>query len=244
MNVTAWRSIALADARMLFRDPLLPWVVFLPLGLALLLRVLMPAIETALARVPFDLQPYHKLIMSGYLMTAPGIIGMVSGFLLLDERDARTLSALRVTPMSLREYLTLRMTLPLLLGLGSTLIGYPLVGLTPLPASALIPIAAVSALSAPILALVLAALAPNKVAGFALVKVMNIVNLLPVLAFFVPMPWQLLIGVLPAFWPMRALWAIAGGEASAPFLAAGAAVGLTAMVMSAMFLESRLARQA
>ena len=154
MTAAAWRSIALADALMLFRDPLLPWVVVLPLGLALLLRVLMPAIEAALVQVLFDLSPYHRLIMSGYLMTAPGIIGMVSGFLLLDERDARTLSALRVTPLSMRRYLALRMTLPLLLGTGSTLVGYPLVGMTPLPLGVLVPIAAVSALSAPILALV------------------------------------------------------------------------------------------
>jgi hypothetical protein len=31
-------------------------------------------------------------------MTAPGMVDMVIGFLLLDERDARTLAALRVTP--------------------------------------------------------------------------------------------------------------------------------------------------
>ena len=43
--------------------------------------------------------------MGGYLMTAPGIVGMVVGFLLLDERDERTLSALRVTPLSMRRYL-------------------------------------------------------------------------------------------------------------------------------------------
>ena len=227
---------------MLIRDPLLPWVIFLPLGLALLLRVLMPAIDVALAQASFDLSPYHRLIMSGYLMTAPGIIGMVSGFLLLDERDARTLSALRVTPMSMRQYLALRMTLPVLLGTGSTLIGYPLVGLTPLSLRMLLPIAAVGAFSAPILALLLAALAPNKVAGFAVVKVMNIVNLLPLLAFFVSMPGQLVAGVLPAFWPMRALWAAAAGEDTAPFLAAGVVVGMVAIVVSARLFESRVAR--
>lgn len=227
---------------MLFRDPLLPWVIFLPFGLALLLRALMPGIETALARASFDLSPYHRLIMSGYLMTAPGIIGMVTGFLLLDERDARTLSALRVTPMSMRQYLALRMTLPLLLGIASTLVGYPVVGLTPLPLSSLLPIAVVGATSAPVLALLLGALAPNKVAGFALVKVMNVFNLLPVFAFFVPMPWQFAIGVLPAFWPMRALWAVAAGESAVPFLVAGAAVGVIAAGLSAILFEHRLAR--
>ena len=48
--------------------------------------------EALLAATGFDLAPYHALIMGGYLMTAPGIVGMVIGFLLLDERDARTLT--------------------------------------------------------------------------------------------------------------------------------------------------------
>ena len=116
--------------------------------------------------------------------------------------------------------------------------------MTPLPLGVLVPIAAVSALSAPILALVLAALAPNKVAGFALVKVLNVVNLLPVLAFFMPMPWQLLIGVLPAYWPMRALWWVADGESAATVLAVGAVTGMVGAVLSARFFETRLARQA
>jgi hypothetical protein len=58
-------------------------------------------------------------------------------------------------------------------------IGYPVTGPTPLALSSLLAIAIVAGLSAPILALVLAIAAPNKVAGFAVVKVMNAVNLLP-----------------------------------------------------------------
>jgi fluoroquinolone transport system permease protein len=227
---------------MLLRDPLLAWVVLLPFGLALLLRMLIPAIDSALRQAAFDLSPYHRLIMSGYLMTAPGIVGMVMGFLLLDERDAKTLSALRVMPMSMRRYLTLRMILPLLLGLGSTLVGYPLVGLTPMPFGVLVSLAAISALSAPTLALVLAALAPNKVAGFALVKVLNVVNLAPILAFFAPMPWQLLAGVLPAFWPMRAMWAVAAGESWLPFMTAGVVVGVVAFAGSALLFDARSSR--
>ncbi len=52
--------------------------------------------------------------MGGYLMTASGIVGMVVGFLLLDERDAHTPAALRVTPLSMRRYLAYRVSGPLL----------------------------------------------------------------------------------------------------------------------------------
>jgi hypothetical protein len=98
-----------------------------------------------------------------YLMTAPGIVGMVVGFLLLDERDARTLAALRVTPLSPNEYMVYRAALPLVGGTAATLIGYPLVGISPLPVLTLMAIACVASFSSPVVALVLGAAAPNKV---------------------------------------------------------------------------------
>ena len=82
-------------------------------------------------------------------MTAPGIVGMVIGFLLLDERDAQTLKALRVTPLSIRRYLAYRITLPLLVGTGTTLVGYPMIGISPLPFASLLAIAIVAGLAAP-----------------------------------------------------------------------------------------------
>ena len=166
MRTAALTALMYADSRLLWRDPLLGWVLLLPVGLALLLRVLVPkAGEALLAAGGFDLAPYHSLIIGGYLMTAPGIVGMVIGFLLLDERDARTLTALRVTPLSMHRYLAYRVALPLLVGTVSTLVGYPVIGISPLPLSQLLAIAIVAGLSAPLLALVLATAAPNKVAG-------------------------------------------------------------------------------
>ena len=115
MTATAVRALVRADARTLARDPLLGWIMLFTLGLALLLRILVPRIESALLTATgFALAPFHGLIMGGYLMTAPGLVGMVIGFLLLDERDARTLQALRVTPLGMRRYLAYRIALPLI----------------------------------------------------------------------------------------------------------------------------------
>jgi fluoroquinolone transport system permease protein len=209
-----------------------------------MLRVLIPAITNALANNGFRLEPFYPLIMSGYLMTAPGIVGMVVGFMLLDERDARTFSALRVTPLSIRQYLGYRLTVPLIAGTLMTLVAYPLAGLTPMPFAFLLPITVVGGMSAPTLALVLAIAAPNKVAGFAVVKVLNSINLLPLIAYFVPMPIQLFAGILPAFWPMRAFWAAAEGEPFLPFILAGAVAGLVAMLLAARLFELRLGLRA
>ena len=52
------------------------------------------------------------------LMVA-GMVGTVVGFLLLDQRDDQTMTALLVTPLSLGDYLRYRMTLPMLVCLYS-----------------------------------------------------------------------------------------------------------------------------
>jgi hypothetical protein len=243
LNGTALGAVAQADARLLFRDPLLRWVLLLPLGLALLLRLLIPTMQEALGRVGFDLAPFHPLIMGGFLMTAPAIVGMVIGFLLLDERDARTLTALRVTPLSMQRYLGYRIALPLFAGTLATLVGYPLVGTVALSPATLLAIALVAGLSAPLLALVLATIAPNKVAGFAVLKVLNALNLLPMAAYFVPPPLQWAAGILPTYWPMRALWSAAAGEPFAGYLAAGAGVGALALALAARVFDRRLLRR-
>jgi fluoroquinolone transport system permease protein len=98
--------------------------------------------------------------------------------------------------------------------------------------------------SAPPLALVLASAAPNKVAGFAVVKVLNGVNLLPIAAFFLPLPLQYIAGVVPTYWPMRALWSAAEGEPDHVYLAIGVMTAALAVVLVAHLFERRLLTRA
>jgi fluoroquinolone transport system permease protein len=107
----------------------------------------------------------------------------------------------------------------------------------------LLPIVIVAALSAPLLSLVLALAAPNKVAGFAVVKVLNTVNLLPIIAYFVPRPVQFAAGVFPTYWPMRALWSAAIGETFARYLVFGSVVAVLALLLAAWLFDRRLLRR-
>jgi hypothetical protein len=92
----------------------------------------------------------------------------------------------------------------------------------------LLRIAIVAGFSAPIMALVLAIAAPTKVAGFAVVKAITSVNLLPVVAYFVPRPLQFIAGIFPTYWPMRALWSAAAGEVYGAYLVIGILTSMTA----------------
>ena len=124
-----------------------------------------------------------------------------------------------------------------------TLAGYPVARLSPLPLRDLAPIALVAGLWAPLLALLLATAAPNKVAGFAAVKVLNSINLIPIASFFVPVPLQYAAGILPGYWPMRALWSATTGDSYGLHLVVGAMIGVVAITAATALFERRLLRR-
>ena len=88
----------------------------------------------------------------------------------------------------------------------------------------------------------LATVAPNKVAGFAVVKVLNGINLIPIAAFFLPPPIQYPAGVFPTYWPMRALWSAVAHEEYLTYLVVGAVTGALAVILTAAMFERRLLR--
>ena len=99
-------------------------------------------------------------------------------------------------------------------------------------------------MSAPLIALVLATAAPNKVAGLAVVKVLNGVNLLPIAVYFLPTPVQYVAGIIPTYWPMRAFWSAVQSEPYSAYLGMGCLVGALALVMAARLFERQLLRRA
>lgn len=218
------QALGSVDLRSVQRDPLLRIMPFLPILVGILVRI---AGQTAVSQidkqfgVPID---FYFPLIAGYvlLLIAPMITGMVVGFLLLDQKDDRTLMAMRVTPLSQANYLAYRLAMPMLV---SALVTWPAMSIAGLAISRawlMLPLLLLSALVAPFMALTLGTFATNKVQGFALAKALNILMIAPVIAAFTPRPWQWLFGVLPTFWPARLLWTIHFGESTvAPIMALG-----------------------
>ncbi len=209
-----YRALGRADLKNIRRDDLLAWIWFMPIVLAVALRFLVPFAQQFLSgQFGFDLTPYYDLIASFFMSLSPMMSGMIVGFLLLDERDDQTLSALLVTPMPLTTYLSYRISVPLTLGFMITVVAYPITGLPPVPLRDLLVVGAVAAYNGPITALVLAAFAENKVTGLAMIKILNSVNIIPIAAYFIDEPLQLLAGFLPIYWTMKITWlAVAGAD--------------------------------
>ncbi len=213
LTARALAGLGPIDLKSVARDSLLRWIVFVPILIALLVRWGVPVVATRLdERFGFDLAPYHTLIASFVVLTVPMIVGVVLGFLLLDQKDDRTLSALQVTPLGLGGYLVYRLGVPVAISVIMTLVAVPLTGLAGFRPAVLLPAALAAAPLAPVYALLLAAFARDKVQGFALMKAAGFLNWPPLLAWFAPLPWQWAFGCVPTYWPAKLYWLLERGR--------------------------------
>lgn len=211
---TMFRSLIPIDIHGIRRDSLTSWMIVLPLLLALIIRWGVPPFTARLIeQYNFDLTPYYPVLLAYFFIgMCPMVFGVVTGFLLLDERDDRTLTALQVTPLPLREYIFYRVTVPMLLTVGMMFVLFPLANLTPFDPKAILLSAIAAGPMAPMLALLFGSTAQNKVQGFALLKLAGLILMIPIVAYVAPAGWELLFGIIPTYWPMKVYWMLYAGE--------------------------------
>jgi fluoroquinolone transport system permease protein len=235
-----FRRLGPVDLRSVRRDPLLAWIGVLPFVLALVYR-LVPLLRGVVVRsFGVDLEPWYPLIASTFFTSAPAIVGLVVGFLLIDERDGGVLAAIAVAPVAPATYILYRVAAPIVVATLISVVAYPLSGLVPLPVADTAAAAAVAALLAPAVALFLATFSQNKVSAFAMVKILNTIEIAPVAAWFIPEPAQWLAGVVPSYWAMKMVWQTAKGEPYGPYAAAGIVAGVVVITLLYRAFRRRL----
>ncbi|EJN61050.1 fluoroquinolone export ABC transporter permease subunit [Halogranum rubrum] len=220
-------TLALADLKNWFRDPLLAFIAAVPLLYAVVGRFLTPYLATLLGPT-FDIVPYYPLVVAMFLFISPVILGFVTGFLMLEEREQNVFAALWTTPLSGRGYLLYRGISVTVVSFLLMLVVAPLVGLVRVPLTLLVSVSLVGSLWAFGSALLLATFANNSVEGIAVSKFMGVTVMVPLVAIaVVSTPWVYLAGVLPPFWPLRA-FVLGLGGASATTVALHLVVGVVA----------------
>lgn len=239
-NVRILLAFGRNDALSVRRDAFLMAVAFLPWLMVLGLRLIVPPLSDWLpANYDFPAEQLNPLIISLFcLIQLPLLYGLIAGLLILDDRDDGVLTALRVTPLPSALYVGFRLTVATLAAFAAICLAVPLSGLMPLSLlPALVPIAAATSLFAPLIALFLSAFAGNKVEGMAFSKAFGILLVGPLAAYFIEGGWQFALGLLPTYWPAKAYWAAAAGEAYWPYMLAGAAYNL--LVAAALYQRFR-----
>lgn len=138
------------------------------------------------------------ILMTGY------IFGAVTGFTLLDDKDDNVLMSLKITPISVRLYVILKLVISYIFGFIATFL--LTVATDFLPGAtiwSILLIAAVGALQGPGIALIVNSFAKNKVEGFVIMKMSGLILIVPVLAFFVASWQEVFLVIAPGFWPAR-----------------------------------------
>jgi fluoroquinolone transport system permease protein len=238
MRTAAVRSLSAIDTHNVARDSMLRWIALFTPAFGLLFRFAAPPVADALSRqFNFDLVAYYPLLMSFLPLIAAGMIGTVVGFLLLDQRDDQTLTALLVTPLSLADYLRYRLGGLMLLSVVFGSIMVPLAGLTATPPLQAVVSAVTAAPLAAIYALFLGTIAANKVQGFALAKAAGVVMVPCIVSYFVTGPWQIAFGLVPHYWPLKVFWLFDAGATRAAL--AHALIGLACQSVLLMVLVRR-----
>ncbi len=231
--MSAMTTLSRGDIVNIRRDSMMQFLLFYPLILGLIMRWLIPWVATGLMDT-FDITPYYLFLASFFgLIIMPDLAGSLVGLLLLDERDEKTLTALLVTPMPITTYVVYRIITPTLISFVGILVLVPLIGIEVPPLGSLVVLALSASLGAPIFTLLLASLAKNKVEGIAIMKGMGVLLLAPMIAWFVPEPWQWLLGIFPTFWSAKAYWLAVAGESYLWVAAVGAvyAVGVVWLLL-------------
>lgn len=207
-------TLALSNLRTWLRDPLLTYLFLLPFVYALLARLTVPVITTWLAP-GFDLLPYYPLVLGLFAVMSPFVIGIATGLLILEEKEENVLAALWTTPLTGWGYLGYRGISVMVVSFISMVLVIPLIGLVAVPLPIVLLAAAVGSLWAIGTAFIISSFAANTIEGLAVSKFVSFSLLIPMFAIaLVPEPLQFLAGLVPVYWPLKAL---VSGAVGMPF---------------------------
>lgn len=219
------------DAVNVARDPMLVFATSMSLLPALALHFTAGPMDAA-ALSAFGVASLSRYFVPLALMIPAVLIGWVTGFLLLEDRDEGMLLALDVTPVGKSGFLAYRATITALLSVAVTLYAWQLI-LPEVGLHVILGLTAVVALNAVGAAVVLPAIARNKVEGLALTKLTNLISVVPLLAA-IPSPWRFLAGAIPSYW-VGELIGLAGAGTLPFHLALPLALAVNAIAVMLMF---------
>jgi fluoroquinolone transport system permease protein len=208
------------DLKLIRKDPMLLVSMLTPILFYLIVAYIFPLIQQFVWQEwNYDISPYYEMTVIFFIFLIPMMLGMVYGYILLDERDGGIITALSVTPLGKSGYLKMRLLLPTLFSfLVCTAFYFLLAGNLSLSIWQVPLLQLVLSFTAPLMVLFLAAYASNKVEGIAISKGFGLLFVAILIDFFAPAPYNWLGAYSPFFWLERGFFA---GSTSTFFLYTG-----------------------
>lgn len=204
-------QLTLNDLKNITRDNILKYFfIAIPLLFILSLVLLVPILIEQFPAI----DDYSEIIVTFFSLELPLIIGFVISFLMLDEKDERVFTALRVMPVSVFQFLFYRLFFAVFFAFAFIFLMLLLSDLHKISIVEMFLNSLAFALITPILVLIEASFASNKVTGFTVFKVLNFIFMIPIISFFIDSKWSLLMGLIPTYWTMQSIYHALSNELS------------------------------
>ncbi|UOE92135.1 ABC transporter permease [Alkalihalobacillus sp. LMS39] len=199
----------LGDIKNVFRDPFMMIVLTSPLYMFFLVHYGIPFIDSQLEKIThFSLTDHLSFIMIMCIAMAPMMVGMLTGFLLLDEKDDGIFQYIEITPLKKIGYIVYRIFFPLFLSsIITVILSFLLVNGLELHVGIYLLALFSFSCYGPLLTMFLATFCQNKVEGIAYAKLINILLGAPVINYMFDGPWTVITYLVPFTWGAELMFA-------------------------------------
>jgi len=188
------------DFLSIIREPVIALFTFAPLFMVLTFKVmiflLVPYIEGFIPS-QIVLLPY---VLATLLLATPIVMGVVMGFLMLDDRDGGMIELYYVTPLGESGYLTHRILFSFITTFSYTFLNYTILGVYVLSIGRLIFIAVLCSLFAASVGLLFFSLASDKIKGLTYAKGMNMFIIFAYSDLLDVQWFKYLSAIFPTYW--------------------------------------------
>lgn len=205
-------AILKGDLKNITRDTMLFFILVSPFFIGIAFKILIPWVTIMLKQnLDFNLVDHYHFIMAFIIMLIPLMLGMMIGFVILEDRDQGILSYFAVTPLSKFNYLAYRLIISIVVSFIFSLFIIYFLRIIEIKIFMFIPIIFIASMEAPIMSIFIAAFADNKVEGFAFSKGAGILFAAPLAGYLLKTRWSILIGIFPTYWVSEAFLAVYKG---------------------------------
>lgn len=194
------KTIIKSELRNITRDRMYLFFVLYPIILGVVGYFLIPYLKDIVqpGNILPEIVAMLLILMTGY------IFGALTAFTLLDDKDDNVLMSLKITPISVKLYVIIKLTVSFIFGFIATLVIIFTTNFLPNTSFwVILLIAIVGALQAPGVALIVNSISSNKVEGFIVMKLSALILTIPVVAFFVQSWQEVFLIFAPGFWSAR-----------------------------------------
>lgn len=194
-----FKTILKAELRNILRDKLYMFFVLYPVIFGAAFYFLIEWIKNEHPTSPWAaIAAMMVIVLTGF------IFGALIAFTLLDDKDDKVLMSLKITPVSVKQYVYVKILVGMIFGFIASFI---LILVTDFLPGAniflIIGVAILSAVQVPSVALIVNSFADNKVEGFVIMKLSGMIILFPLIGFLVTGWAQYFLGVAPGYWAGR-----------------------------------------